>query len=434
MRAITLGILGATLFVGVPGAHAANKCPNVVILLDASSSMNQPPDNTTTQSKISIARQVLSEVLLGDPDAGVPAPNPDVRFGFTYFPSATNCQPGPTNPMPAECGYGQNAAVVSAINAVPLHGSTPTSEAMNAVLATSDLQDSTRPRYLLIVTDGQPTCGNNPSGDAINAATTLFNAGVETFVVGFGSDVGTGTAVTTLNGMAANGQPPYPDGGSAQFYPATSSAALSAALSSILHQATGELGTSGCDPCNDVTCSAQQRCIVDGSGPHCVSDPCQGVTCNAGQFCRPENGTGNCVDGCPQGCPSGQACIDGQCATDPCAHGGCATCSFGQANTLDGGCANDLCIQITCPTSEPYCQYDTCYGASVLDAGHGTTGGTGTSGTTLPDGGHTTGSKATTSGCGCEPSSSISITWLMVMSVALLFGLSRARRSRAPRG
>src|SRR5580698_7324611 len=99
MRPALALALAALALVAPLRSEATSRCPNIVIVLDASDSMGQPPSSSTTESKISIAQRVLGDLLLGAPDAGVPAPNPYLRFGFTSFPDVTNCAAGQTDPM-----------------------------------------------------------------------------------------------------------------------------------------------------------------------------------------------------------------------------------------------------------------------------------------------------------------------------------------------
>ncbi|MBL8604878.1 MAG: hypothetical protein JNK72_23320 [Myxococcales bacterium] len=77
--------------------------------------------------------------------------------------------------------------------------------------------------------------------------------------------------------------------------------------------------------CQCRPCAQGQTCQPDG---RCVADACVGVTCPTGQYCN--NGT--CRDACEVGpdqriCPSGEACLMGQCTpgATPVRDGGTAT-------------------------------------------------------------------------------------------------------------
>jgi len=396
----------------------ASKCPDVLFVLDASDSMNNPPGGTVTQSKISIARQVIGQVLLGDPDAGVAPADPRIRFCYMYFP-ASNCAPSTTAPLPVPCDFNTEQDIVSTVNAQSLKNSTPTAEALEAAKGSTDMQDTSRPRFVVVVTDGLPTCGNDAGGRAIGAVGDLFAQDVTTFVVGFGSEAA--NAQKTLSGMAALGQPPLSDGGSAAYYQANDGTSLAAALSDILGRAGGELGGSTCDPCADATCTASEKCVLDGGAPTCVPDPCRAVTCASGQFCRPSGSTASCVEACAAGCPAGQACIDGSCVTDGCNRGTCAHCSGGEVATIDGGCGPNECASINCPIAEPVCLYGSCSALASVDAGSSSSGASGSaSGTT----GGRNGAVAS-SGCGCSSVDAFGL--LALVGGAFALGLRRKR-------
>jgi hypothetical protein len=97
---------------------------------------------------------------------------------------------------------------------------------------------SPNPKYLLLATDGEPTC--NPDLPAANmndidaagaqqAVTDAFNMGFKTFVVGIGDTMG----AATLDQMAINGGMPQV-GAATSFYQVTDAASLVAALQTIL--------------------------------------------------------------------------------------------------------------------------------------------------------------------------------------------------------
>lgn len=150
---------------------------------------------------------------------------------------------------------------------------------------------------------------------------------------------------------------------------------------------TGTVCISGAckDPCQGVTCGSGSscsggQCIAGGcalsgcaSGQtcvagSCVADPCKSASCPEGTFCRPVpgNAVGDCVRSCsyvscPPGqqcgndgfcestctpaCASGQACVNGACAADPCAG---VSCGSSQA-CRNGACVDGLCANVICP-------------------------------------------------------------------------------------
>jgi hypothetical protein len=118
---------------------------------------------------------------------------------------------------------------------------TPTTLAMNAATAYLKGHATPNPKYLLLATDGEPTCFN---GNASREATDIpgavasidaaAKAGFPTFVVGVAPQRQSGRALDTLNKMAvAGGQP---RAGDTKFFSVTSEAELTAALGAIAGQ------------------------------------------------------------------------------------------------------------------------------------------------------------------------------------------------------
>ena len=122
-----------------------------------------------------------------------------VSFGLMTFPAASNeCGPGDLK-VPIDLGTGADIAMVLK-NTTP-GGGTPTGETLQAALKLFEDNpvgaDTVAPvRYVLLVTDGQPTCPNGNGGGRGNtlAADKMFTtdaldaltaAGIKTFVVGY---------------------------------------------------------------------------------------------------------------------------------------------------------------------------------------------------------------------------------------------------------
>jgi hypothetical protein len=87
-------------------------------------------------------------------------------------------------------------------------------------------------RYVLFATDGLPNCGGgNPDTasdtETVAAVTALFNAGIKTYVLGFGQFGGS----PTLNNAAIAGGVPKP--GNTKYYEANNAAELDMALQQI---------------------------------------------------------------------------------------------------------------------------------------------------------------------------------------------------------
>jgi len=188
----------------------------------------------------------------------LPAYEQRIRFGFQVFPFGGSCPAGYVRGCCAEppsvpIGVGAAAAIRLAIEeAAALQGNTPTAEALRlARRYFLDLNDGVSDRYVLLVTDGRPSCGIDgqlpepPAPGRLGAACVdaaaevddLLAAGVRTIVLGIGSEVaprpaGTGTledsteaAVTCLSELARRGSTARVDG-PPHYYVATQPEAL----------------------------------------------------------------------------------------------------------------------------------------------------------------------------------------------------------------
>ncbi|HEY3359918.1 MAG TPA: vWA domain-containing protein [Polyangia bacterium] len=209
-------------FCGCGGqSYAASKVPpNVLIVLDRSSSMN---DAIAGGTKWSVAKAAIADLLA--------AHGGEIRFGLALYPGQDQtCATGQS------CGAGAvfvdpgDATAVSSINTF-LGGAhtcsfgTPTAEELTALESYAGLEDAGRANYILLITDGQSTCN-----DPIPVVTALQSQtpAVKTFVVGFGSSVDP----VELNGMAQEGGTAIA-GGPPYYYVAGDAASLGAAFATI---------------------------------------------------------------------------------------------------------------------------------------------------------------------------------------------------------
>ncbi len=111
---------------------------------------------------------------------------------------------------------------------------TPTGDAINKAVEYLSTVQNNHVKYLLLATDGDPSC---PSGDAadtfaLQAVTNAAAAGYHTFVVGVASSA---SKVKALNQLAIAGLEPHvdPDPTAPQFYLASTQAQLVATLKGI---------------------------------------------------------------------------------------------------------------------------------------------------------------------------------------------------------
>jgi hypothetical protein len=165
---------------------AAPTTPDMLIVLDRSGSMKRGSVNRWDPS-VSAVRSVTSEL------------EDIVRFGLMMFPRAGRggdaCEPGR---LDVEVEIESADEISRALNGEP-SGGTPTGETLEAAFEALDptgmVPDQViPPKYVLLVTDGQPTC---PAGDGMEppeqadidlttkALDKLLDAEVRTYVIGY---------------------------------------------------------------------------------------------------------------------------------------------------------------------------------------------------------------------------------------------------------
>lgn len=194
--------------------------PDLLVILDRSSSMNECPNGNpfcSNPTKWSIMDTALTSV--------VTSKQTQIKFGLLEFPSDNNCNVD----SGAEVGIALNAgsAFAGYFNGRNASGNTPSAPALeNALTYYNGIPANTAGRYVLFATDGQPTCSSD-SNNTVAAVTALFNAGIKTYVLGFGQFGGDSllTAAANAGGTARPGAKKY--------YEATSAAELDQALNDI---------------------------------------------------------------------------------------------------------------------------------------------------------------------------------------------------------
>src|SRR5262249_17370931 len=117
------------------------------------------------------------------------------------FPASPACVAGTANVMPGlSTGTQINQALAGAFPA----GASPTAASLMAAASLPTLHDPSRPNFVLLATDGLPSCsGADPSGATLAAIQTLAQANIKTFIIGFGPD--TLANPQLLNDMATAG-------------------------------------------------------------------------------------------------------------------------------------------------------------------------------------------------------------------------------------
>ncbi len=149
---------------GALALSATGAPKNLLIILDTSSSMDEPFENST---KIAVAKQVLDDLVNTIP-AGT---NVALRIFGGCQVSDLIVPMGPIN----------RAALRAKIQAIQTGGPTPIAYALEQ--AKNDFKGVTGPDLILLVTDGMETCHGNP----VKAAQELANSGynLKIHVVGF---------------------------------------------------------------------------------------------------------------------------------------------------------------------------------------------------------------------------------------------------------
>lgn len=269
---------GADRNCGEKSKTATKVPPEILILLDRSGSMNEDVSGGTCNdggfgmgancgatSKWALMAPTINQVVM-DTEA-------DVSWGLKFFPDSTtnSCNVSTTAAVPV--GAGNAGAIASAIMAstganggvITGYNNTPTRSGM--VGATTYLQSvtTTNPKFILLATDGVPTCSAlGPGGmddAASEAAVAAANtAGFKTFVVGIATG---GSADLTLSSLANAGG--LPRQGTPSYYSVSTAADLAAAVRTFIGAANTCTFQVGPAPTDDGTTDVN-RIVVYGDG------------------------------------------------------------------------------------------------------------------------------------------------------------------------
>ena len=226
--------------------QTTNLPPDVLIVLDRSGSMNDDlndqPCMAGCTSKWTTAVQTLTSYL--------PMVEGKVNWGLKLFASTSGGGGGNSScsvNTGAEVAPAANnsAAIINRLNMTTAGSSTPTTAAMKAASAYLKTLKDPNPKFILLATDGIPTCGcsmcaagvNTGGGtnqcddaNAIAAVKTVHDDDkFPTFVLGIGTANSPGDS--TLSQMAVNGG--FPRNDTPQYYPIGSADDLTQAFMSI---------------------------------------------------------------------------------------------------------------------------------------------------------------------------------------------------------
>ncbi len=224
------------------------KPANVLVLFDRSGSMSRGFGTTT---RFEAAKTLLGEVAWAYQDR--------IRFGFQQFPKSGGCGEGTASSsccaQPPSVPMGPFAAAMlgeAMVAAGPVEGNTPTSEALRFAAAYfATVNDGISERYVLLSTDGEPSCladgslGKDlvrsgqrlegPCVDALKEVAALRMAGVKVIVLGIGNDLVLSEqgAPSCLEDMARAGGVAREGTGGPGFFSATNPKELERALQRI---------------------------------------------------------------------------------------------------------------------------------------------------------------------------------------------------------
>lgn len=370
-------VAGVIALSGSPSAAQAGRCPTLTIVLERSGSMlwdlaGHPNFQEPAKQRWGIAKAAI--------ERAVAAYNNKLPLGLTMFPTDDQCSSdGPLRIPPA---YDTQAAITAALhdsNSSPSGGGIPTCATIRRVA--SEVKSAGRDAYILLITDGLPTCDfacgfdpQDPAGAAISAIAQASSGSspVKTFVLGIGSL--SASARTALTRMAEAGGVPDRNNPMLKFFSAVDAAMLDASLARIMNRLlVDDLGVTCDDSCKKSGCASGQLCVQD----RCVPDPCRALACRSGEYCWSRGDAAKCAAPCDKSCAPGSRCSLGVCVRDACS-GACgpgSTCEESSppagTDTAAGGrcipdpaCANVQCLSgqacLAGVCHEDPCQYTSC--------------------------------------------------------------------------
>lgn len=194
--------------------------PDMMLVVDRSTSMSEPLFEGDTSRKWDIIRTGVASVVATQADR--------INFGLMLFPWRWGCNKGDVRVDIAKDNAG---SVLQELNSSGpgSPADTPTEQSLRKVRDYySNRPTNPDGRIVLLATDGLPNCGKT-IGDTVNALTSLKQLDIKTYVLGFG--VSANVDVGKLQQMAVAG-------GTNQVYTAGTTSELNNSLEAILAQVT----------------------------------------------------------------------------------------------------------------------------------------------------------------------------------------------------
>ena len=228
---------------GLQDFHINLDPPDIIVVLDRSQTMGRNLMNKDAQpgeaTKWGVVIPSLKNVIQ--------ASRPDMSWGLKLFPQdGGECvNASLTSFIDIPVAVGNHAAVIAAAQAaLPVGDGTPTGAAIAVAADHLKSITDTKRKFILLVTDGQPSCtgrvgnislntGDPARMDSVNAVTAALQSGYPTFVIGITTTVQ--NDVNTLNALAtAGGEPACPGCPLAtQFYDGSSEAKIQQAFADV---------------------------------------------------------------------------------------------------------------------------------------------------------------------------------------------------------
>jgi hypothetical protein len=208
--------------------------PNIVLVIDKSGSMSQSASAGSTSAKWDDLRNAVAALMFNYGDK--------VNWGLSLFPSDLQHQSCTAGTMTVPLGAGNAQPIQAAVSALSASqvgaagGMTPTHIALGGVAQSGGLTDPMRNNYIILMTDGEPNCGSDPTQgqpdkvDPIIAQLFARTPSVKTYVVGLGTDTASNPGL--LSKWANTGHTARPNG--TAYYQANSAIELTTAFGDIV--------------------------------------------------------------------------------------------------------------------------------------------------------------------------------------------------------
>jgi hypothetical protein len=251
---------------GVQSFKRERKPAEVILVLDRSASMKDKSGGQDLQ-KWAIVEPAITGVIRST-DASI-------SWGLKLYPEGQDtesCGPDTIVPLIHVPVAPNNAmTVIDAITATDPEGDgTPTGDAVKFAAAHLRQRGNDNPKYILLATDGDPSCpegGDSATMYAVTEISAALTAGFPTFVVGV--DTSKDSSIERLNSMAVAGGRPRATTATdtISFYLASTQADLATALQAI----TGEVAS--CVFTLNPPPPVPDNIAVDFSGQRTARDP-----------------------------------------------------------------------------------------------------------------------------------------------------------------